>query len=555
MDYDLLIKNGTVIDGSGATRFKADVGIRAGRIDRVGVLNGSAAEVIDARDLVVAPGFVDAHTHMDAQVFWDPLGTSSCFHGVTSVVMGNCGFTIAPVREGQSELVLRNLERAEAIPAEVMAAGIEFSWQTFPEFLDTVDKLPKGINYAGYIGHSALRTFVMGEQAFTHEASPEQLAAMAAELRNALTAGAIGFSTSRNPNHCLPDDGPVASRLADWEEVVALVNVMRDLGTGVFEISREASYGDPDRLADFRRRLKDLAVHSRRPTTWGVFSTLDEPGSWRPYLALLDEAAEEGGEMFAQVHSHAMNNYWSFQTHMPFDALPAWRSLRDLSLDEQRAALSIPEQRMKLVESARQLPPDRAPDYERMYAMDTYQGPHASVAALGRDLSCHPVDAILQRSLECGLEQFFITPFANENPAEVLELIQHPRSVVTFSDSGAHVTQISDGSLQTHLFSLWVREKGVLTLEQAVRMRSFDVASRWGIGYRGLLREGYAADVVVFDPDKIAPLMPEVTHDLPTGAKRLSQRATGIVATIVNGEVLLRDGEHTGALPGELLRG
>src|SRR5688572_32360462 len=236
MSYDLVIKNGVVIDGSGMPRYRGDVGVVGGRIAAVGRIRESAREVIDADGQVVAPGFVDGHTHMDAQVFWDPLGSCSCWHGVTTVVMGHCGFTLAPSSAEQRHLVVRNLERAEDISGAAMAAGIDWTWTTFAEYLDAIDRLPKGINYAANIGHSALRTYAMGERAFTDEATVDDQRAMADELRNALRAGAYGFTTSRTHHHETSDNRPVASRIASWEEVRDLVRVMGDLGVGVFQL-------------------------------------------------------------------------------------------------------------------------------------------------------------------------------------------------------------------------------------------------------------------------------------------------------------------------------
>src|SRR5262245_28310981 len=239
MAYDLVIRGGTVVDGTGLPGYRADVGIVGDRIAAIGRLVGPAREVVDAEGRVVAPGFVDGHTHMDAQVCWDPLGTCSSYHGVTSVLMGNCGFTLAPARAAERHLVVRNLERAEDIAAEAMAAGIDWTWETFPEYLDTLERAPKGINYAAQIGHSALRTWAMGERAFTDAAGPDELRTMERELRDALRAGAIGFTTSRTPNHQTADDRPVASRLADWDEVCRLVGVLGDAGAGMFEIAQE----------------------------------------------------------------------------------------------------------------------------------------------------------------------------------------------------------------------------------------------------------------------------------------------------------------------------
>jgi len=564
MQYDLMIKNGTIIDGSGLPRFRADVGIVHGKIATIGKIRDRAKEVLDADGHVVAPGFIDAHTHMDAQVFWDPLGTCSCWHGITSVVMGNCGFSLAPCGEKDKLLVMRNLERAEDIAPEAMEAGIKWSWTTYPEYLDAVERLPKGINYAAYVGHSALRTYVMGERAFTDAATPDDLEAMKREVRDAIRAGAVGFTTSRTHNHQTPDGQPVASRLATWDEVRQLVGVMGQMNAGVFEIANEDVRFDPDRVHEYLGRLKALAVDTGVPVTFGMFSSRQAPDMWRPFFTLADETAAAGGRMFIQVHSRSLNVVLSFETVTPFDKLPVWRELRTLPLAEQEAKLRDPDIRHKLVEAVYQTPRDssrrvgaepRAAHFKWLLVMEKATPPYRSVAEIAADLNKDPVEVFIDLALAKHLKQFFLQPLVNENQDHVLEMIKHPRSVVTFSDSGAHVSQIMDSSLQSHLWSHWVREKQAVTLEEAVRMLSFVPASHWGLTGRGLLREGWAADVVIFDPNTITPLLPELTHDLPAGARRLQQKATGIVATVVNGEVVLRNNEHTGALPGQLLRG
>jgi N-acyl-D-aspartate/D-glutamate deacylase len=554
-----------VIDGSGLPRFRADVGVRNGRIVSIGRIRERAREVIDADGHVVAPGFVDGHTHMDAQIFWDPYGTCSCWHGITTVVMGNCGFTLAPCSSKDKHLVIRNLERAEDISAEAMDAGIEWSWTTFREFLDTLARLPKGINYSGYLGHSALRTYVMGERAFDGPATEDDIRAMEAELRDAIAAGAIGFTTSRSPSHETPDRRPVASRMAAWDEVRRLVGVLGDLNAGIFELAGEGvdrSLGGEEARRDYHRRLRELAVETGVPMTFGLFGRKDAPGLWREYVRLIDETNAAGGRMFAQVHSRALSAILSFKTQTPFDKLPVWREIRKLPLTEQKERLRDPALRPQLVSAARAKfegkpigTEARPAVFDWIFLMDNVHGPHRSMAEVARERGCDPVEAMIDVALERDFDAFFFQPIANEDQDVALELMRYKHAVVTFSDSGAHVSQLMDSSLQTHLLAHWVREQQAFTLEEAVRMLTLVPATRWGFADRGLIREGMAADLVVFDPETIAAEMPEVVNDLPAGAKRLVQRCRGIAATVVNGETVLRDGKPTGALPGRLLRG
>ena len=562
MQYDVIIRNGTIIDGSGMPRFRADLGIVGDRIATIGKIREQAREVIDAEGHVVAPGFIDVHTHMDAQVFWDPIGSCSCWHGITTVAMGNCGFSLAPCAEKDKLMVIRNLERAEDISPEAMEAGMKWSWETFPQYLDAVDRTPKGINYAPYVGHSALRTYVMRERAFTDEATPADLEAMKRELRSSILAGAAGFTTSRTVNHQTPDGGPVASRLAKWDEVRQLVGVMGDLNAGTFEIAGEDTGRDPERIREYLGRLKALAVDTGVHVSFGMSASRKAPDLWRPYFDMTNEAALEGGRMSVQVHSRWIANVQSFETTTLFDRNPVWREFRKLPLAQQEAGLRDPEMRRKLVAAAYQDPegpravgaePRRA-EFDWFFLMDRTTPPYRSIAQIAAERGTDPVETIIDLALEKHLKQFFLQPLTNENQDAVLEIMRHPRSVVTFSDSGAHVSQIMDSSLQTHLIAYWVRERQALTLEQAIRMLTFVPASHWGFTGRGLLREGMFADVIVFDPDTVKPQMPEVTYDLPAGARRLKQKSSGMAATVVNGQVLLRNNEHTGAVPGRLLR-
>lgn len=560
-DHDLVVRNGTVVDGSGLPPYRADVAVRGGRIAAIGRIRERGREEIDAEGHVVTPGFVDGHTHMDAQIFWDPLGTSSCWHGVTTAVVGNCGFTLAPARADERELVIRNLERAEDIPAEALAEGLPWGWERFREYLDAVERAPKGINFAAYVGHSALRTWAMGERAFEEAPGDEDLEAMAAELRDALDAGAVGFTTSRSDNHMTSDDRPVASRLAPWDEVVALVEAMTDQGGGVFELSNESVMASPDpgARAEAMGRLRDLAASTGAPTTFGV-TTYGGDDRWRELLELLDTTAGRGGRMFGQSSGKEQGAVFSFETWLPFDRLPEWRELRRLPLDEQAARLRKPEVRQRLVADAHRDPyppggfPSREPDYERIQVLEQMVRPNPTLAEVAREREADPVEVMIDLALEADLDRFFPLITGNADPADVRTILEHPRTVMTFSDSGAHVSQVINSSMHTHLLAYWVRERRAFALEEAIRMITFEPASYWGFGDRGLVREGFVADLNVIDPETVAPELPRVRADLPGGGKRLEQKATGIAATVVRGEVLLRDGEHVGTLPGALVR-
>ena len=557
MSHDLVIRGGWVADGSGSPSYRADVGVDEGRITAIGRIREPGSEEIDAEGHVVTPGFVDGHTHLDAQVMWDPLGTSSCYHGVTTVVMGNCGFTLAPARPGARELVVRNLERAEDISPDALAAGLEWDWETFAEYLDAVERRPKGINFAAQIGHSALRTWAMGERAFEEEANADDLALMRRELQDAMEAGAIGFTTSRIDQHATSDDRPVASRLASWDEVCQLVGVLQDLGTGVFEITPGYNNRDLDEAGRVAvmQELHELVVSSGVPTTFGV-------GLGRqPILDMIDRIAADGGRVFGQTHCRGIRVLLSFLARMPFDALPMWKPVRALPPDEQLRVLRDPQRRAELVYEANHADYGRAigaeapaPNWTWMRVHDDPVLPNPTIAELAAARGADPVDVVIDLAIETDLHQFFTQGLYDAPDDALYHGITHPNTVMTFSDSGAHVSQISDSSIQTHLLAYWVREKQAFTFEQAVRMLSYEPATRWGFTDRGLVREGFVADLNVIDPARVAPLMPTVEHDLPAGAKRLVQRSAGIRATVVHGEAVLRDGEPTGNLSGQLLR-
>ena len=551
MDLDLVVRNGLVVDGSGAQGRPGDVAVAGGRIVAIGRVDEKGREEVDAEGLVVAPGFVDGHTHMDAQVFWDQLGSSSCWQGVTTAVMGNCGYTLAPARAGDRLLVSRNIERAEDIPSEALANAVPWNWSTFPEYLDVIDSLPKGLNVAQSIGHSALRIWAMGERAYDGPATHFDLVTMQEELRAALRAGAVGLTTSSSKSHFTSDNKPVASRLAAWDELVALVSLMGRESTGVFQIG-----GTEEGLDG---RLRDLAVSTGVPILFSV-------GSYPHLLELVESAVEAGGTMWGLTHCRPpICTLQSFHTQLSFDYLGpgTWRDVRSRPLVEQRTLLQDPQIRARLVEEARngQYSPISQgdpfqPDYDQIWIMYSQYLPNPTVAEEARRRGIDPVEVMIDVALENDFDIFFLQGF-NKPPAEdqIIKVLQSPHTAMTFTDSGAHVGQVADSSIPTHLLAYWVRERQAFTLEQAVRMVTQRPAQAWRLHDRGMLAPGFAADITIFDKDTVAPLMPTVVSDVPGGSHRLEQRATGYKMTIVNGEVFTRDGEATTARAGRLLRG
>mgnify|MGYP003340479229 CR=1 FL=1 len=562
--YDLVIRNGTVVDGTGLPRYRADVGITGDRIAAIGRIAERGKEEIDATGQVVTPGFIDGHTHMDAQVFWDPLGSCSCWHGVTTAVMGNCGFTLAPGSAAQRDMIVANIARAEDISADAMAAAIRWDWTSFREYMAVVDKLPKTINYAANIGHSALRTHVMGARAFEEKANHDDLGAMEHEMLDALDAGAIGFSSSRSTGHKLPepDNRPVASVHASWEEMSQLVCTMGKTGRGIFELSREREARSPDPAVRkaANDKLLDLAVKSGVPITFGI--PAGSPGALDT-LTLLDDTAAAGGRMFGQTHTRGISHVLSFKGRLQFDDFPEWARVRALPEAEQRKVFSNPQERKRLVEATHKGVyrtgggEPRKPNYENMYVVYSAVSRNPTVAQLAAQRNVDPVEVMMDLALESNFNQLFmqfdITTVPKDD-AEALATLRHPRTVMTFSDSGAHVSLIMDSSIHTHLLSYWVRERNAFSLEEGVKMITLTPAIAWGFTDRGLLRQGCIADINVFDPATVAPEIPTIEHDLPAGGRRLKQKSAGIMATVIAGKVAFKNGEHTGALGGKLLR-
>jgi len=560
--FDLVIRGGRVVDGSGRGSVLADVGCVGDQIVEIGRIRESGREEIDAEGQVVTPGFIDGHTHFDAQIFWDPQGANSCWHGVTTAVMGNCGFTLAPVHSGAHALVVRNLERAEDIDPKVLAEGIPWSWETFPEYLDAVDALPKSINLAANIGHSALRTWAMGERAFEESANEADLAKMAGQLEAALEAGAIGLTTSRSEHHETSDDRPVASRLASWSELHHLVGVLSRLGVGMLEGGTENILSpDPDIQEATWREIRHIAVDLGVPITAGVIAT--ESGG-RKMLEHFDAIAALGGRMIGQSHCRGISVLLSFKTRMPFDVLPEWIELRARPLEDQLRILADPVACARYAEIAMggdysdwrgigAMP--RKPDYDGIQVYERGLPPNPSVREIANERGVSPARAMIDLAVESNFDTLFIQPsLYPQDESVLLDVLRHPRTVMTFSDSGAHLSQIADASIQTYLLGHWVRDRSEFSLAEGVRMLTSEPALAWGFHDRGLVREGMKADLNVFDPERIGPSVPKIVNDLPGGGQRLSQTAVGFAATIVGGQVTIKAGEPTAARPGQLVR-
>lgn len=568
MALDLVVRGGTVVDGSGGKRFVADIGVRDGRIVEIGRVSGPARRTIDADGLIVSPGFIDGHTHMDAQVAWDPLGSCSCWHGVTSVVMSNCGFALAPCKPADRDWYARCLSAVEDIPTEAMAAGIDWNWETFPDYMATVERLPKAINYGMYIGHSALRMYVMGKRALDETANDDDMHRMASLVQEALKAGALGFSSSRANTHVTPDNTPVASRIADWREIDRIIAAMAELDAGIFQIGPDIASGPAHRA--FLERLREVALAHKRPIMFGVLSTRqgDNPTPWHDQTRYIDDTVAAGGSMFGQGTTRSINAIFSLKSYLPFDVLPAWKPIRALPLAEQKRRLGDPAVRRELVAAEAKMKPrdatfqgggaattdPRKPDYTNLFALKGVDWDDPTVDQIAKARGQHPVEVMIDLCL-ADENQIYVQPLVNESPQDVLGILRHDRTLATFSDSGAHVCQEMGSSLQTHFLSYWVRKHRAFTLEQAIRKLTHDNARAWELPDRGLVKEGYKADLVLFEEDRIRPCLPTVETDLPGGARRLVQKAEGIRATVVNGSVAFENGEATGAFVGEVLKG
>ena len=545
MSYDVVIRGGTVIDGTGAPSRLADVTVLDGRISEVGRVTGRGREEIDAAGLVVAPGFIDPHTHYDAQLTWDPLASCSSWHGVTTIVTGNCGFTLAPCRPRDRLTLMRMLEYVEGMSLEAMEKGIRWEFESFAEYLDALDRRGLAVNVGAMVGHSAVRQYVMGDAAWERAATEEEIERMAHEVRIAMAVGAVGFSSTTNHNHVGAKGRPVPSRLATDEEMNQLAAAMGDSGRGVMEITIGGTR--PDRVAEVDRFV-ELAHAARRPIT-PVSLRHNPERAWehRVILSRLEALNRDGLRIYPQVTCSPLTSTFDLYGAFVFYRFPAWKRVLEAPPSEWRAVLADPGFRAEFRATA---------GSSSLFVGDTsplrVEGVHRAehgrfvgrtvgevAAALGKD----PVDAFFDLALADDLKTRFTVAIMNTDAAAVAEIFTHPIALIGLADAGAHLTLFCEAGQTSRLLGHWVRERKALSLEEAVRRITSMPADVFGFADRGRLRPGLAADLVIFDAGTIAAGEPELVHDLPDGGPRLVQRASGIAWSFVNGGAVIRDGK------------
>jgi N-acyl-D-aspartate/D-glutamate deacylase len=568
--HDLVIRGGTVVDGTGAQARTADVAVDGGVVTAIGTA-GPAHREIDADGALVTPGFVDIHTHYDGQVTWDPLLTPSCWHGVTTVVMGNCGVGFAPVRPGSEEWLIQLMEGVEDIPGTALAEGITWGWESFPEYLDVLERMPRALDVATQVPHGAVRAYVMGERGARNEpATPDEIEAMAALVKDGIAAGALGFSTSRTIMHRAVDGEPVPGTFAAEDELFGIGAALGDLGTGLFELAPAGVMGEdmaaPAREVDWMRRL---STAMGRPVSFVLVQHDHAPDQWRDLLRLATEANAAGADLRAQVAARPLNMLIGFQTFHPFSWRPTYQRLAELPLDERVAQLRRPEVRDAILAEPsvnedpiaqfvaasldKIFPMGEPPDYEP----PADRSVRAIAAREGRRDEEVLYDLMLQHDGR-ELLMFALLGYSRGNLDDLREMLVHPDAGLGLSDGGAHCGVICDASATTFMLTHWARDRSRgerLALETVVQKMTSDTARLYGLGDRGVLAPGRRADLNVIDFDALRLDLPQLVHDLPGGARRLVQQAHGYLATVVAGEVTFRDGEDTGARPGRLVRG
>jgi len=558
---DLVIRGALLCDGSGREAAPGDLAVTGDRIAAVGRVAERGARELDGAGLALAPGFIDVHTHYDCQLFWDPQASPSPWHGVTTVVMGNCGFTIAPCREADRETLMQLLLFVEGMPIETLRAGIAWAWEDFGGYLGALEGRGVGPNVAAFIGHSAVRYRVMGRAAVERAATPEECAAMAALVREGMAAGAIGWSTSLSPTHFFGDGTPAPSRLADEAELLALARALADLERGVIEIAPRTTIGPPADKAEEQRSFAGLARASGKVVSWApLLDNPFAPGSAQQIIAEAAELQARGVQVVPQVGCRPLEVRFDFtEPAFYLEQNPFWRPIMAKSRDERRRLFADAEFRAELCRQTGFVAA-LAQGWDRLVlrlaaSEGVRRRQDRSVAEIAAAEGRAPLDVFCDLVLEDDLATQWGVVLMNYDERAVAELIRHPAGLLALSDAGAHVDTLCDQGFTTYLLGHWVRDLGALPLEQAVRLVTAVPAERYGLHGRGRLAPGYAADLVLFDPARVAMRPTEMVYDLPRGQRRLLQRAEGIVDVLVNGTPVVADGAPTGRRPGRVLRG
>jgi N-acyl-D-aspartate/D-glutamate deacylase len=564
--YDLIIRGGTVVDGTGGAGFQADVGIKDGRILAVGKIAGAGAEEIDARDKLVTPGFVDIHTHYDGQATWDQRMQPSSWHGVTTVVMGNCGVGFAPCKREDHDRLIRLMEGVEDIPFPVLTQGLPWTWESYPDYLDSLSARRFDIDIGSQLPHAALRVFVMGQRGADREPATEaDIHAMAAIAKRAMEAGALGFSTSRTLNHRTSDGQPTPTLTAGEDELMGVAMGMKAAGKGVLQFVSD--FADPEAEFAMMRRLVE---RSGRPLSFSLVQSPKAPRHYELMLTWLREANEAGLKMRAQVAGRPVGVLFGFElTLNPFSQGAVFQEIKALPLAGKLEKLRDPAFRARLLaeesDAQRSFAGTQPRAWDNLYMLgdepDYEQTQDRTLAALAQARGIDPAVLALDHMLSNEGRGMLYLPFLNYADGSLdpsYAMLIHPDTVPGLSDGGAHVGMICDGSFPTSNLTHWTRDRTrgpKLPLAQMIKAQTRDTAETVGLYDRGLVMPGYRADLNVIDYDRLTLKRPEVAYDLPGGGRRLIQRAEGYVATLVAGQVTYRDGEPTGALPGRLLRG
>lgn len=553
--YDLLVKNGTVIDGTGAPRRQADVAVKDGRIAEIGRIGDGATKVIDADGLVVAPGFIDPHTHYDAQICWDPAISPSSWHGVTSVVMGNCGVGIAPCQPAAREVAMRDLVNVEGIPFEVLDRGITWDWQSFPEFLDAAQQRGSALNLAFLAPLTPFRHWVMGEASMERGATPEETAKIKALIGEAVDAGAFGFSTTVLNQHIGYQARPLACRNASRDELKAYANTLQERAKGAIEIALTQKISVLNEQEE--DLLSFLLAESGRPVTFLALFQRDDIPEACPETRR--RAAAHPGAV-PQTSPLALTREVNMRNPFSFASYPCWgRVFADKSKEAQRAVYTDPAFRHAFRKALKD-PIGFNGDWSRITVHEAkrpelkkYEG--KSVAAVAAERGKDPLDAFFELTLEDDLDIEFVLAQFNVTIDRVKENLTDPNVLIALGDGGAHVDMLCDAGYPTYLLGTWVRERQIMSLEQAIQRLTAQPADLFGIKNRGRLTEGQAADIAIFDPATIGSASRgERRFDLPGGAKRMVMPSRGVEYTIVNGQVAYAAGRATGATPGQVLR-